>query len=393
MTLPDLAPLRHTVRAGISRPLAWRLEQLGRLEELLTQHEPEVLAALASDLGKPALEANLELTAGRQEMRHSRRWLRRWMAPRPLPLAPYLLPARASQIAEPLGCVLIISPWNYPIQLCLHPLVSALAAGNTAVLKPSEHTPASSQLLANLITRHFEPEVVQLVQGDGSVAAALLEQRFDHIFFTGGERIARLVLQAAAQHLTPTTLELGGKSPAIVLADAPLAVTARRLIWGKGFNAGQTCVAPDHGLVSAAIRDALVAALERERRRLYGDDPLRSDDLGCIVNGAQFARLETLLQQARQRNQILIGGRSDAQQRRIEPTVVAVSDADDPLMQEELFGPILRVGGILLLLSFAVSVAVQFIQGYLDDQALQEQAQTEESPSGRTGSGPSPSLD
>ena len=337
----DLEALRHTVRSGRSRPLAWRLEQLSRLEALLQTHRPRVIEALARDLGKPEVEAAMELVAVRQELRHTRRQLRRWMAPSPLPLAPYLLPARARLIREPLGCVLIISPWNYPFQLCLHPLISALAAGNTAVLKPSEHTPATAALLDEAIKATFAADVVQVVQGDGQTAAALLEQRFDHIFFTGGGRVGALVMAAAARHLTPVTLELGGKSPALVLADAPVETTARRLIWGKGFNAGQTCVAPDYVLVEQPLRQELIAALKQERQRLYGAEPLSSPDLGAIVNDAQFQRLESLLQGARQRGQILIGGGSDPQRRRIEPTVVAVCDGDDPLMQDELFGPIL----------------------------------------------------
>ena len=336
-----LEALRQTVRSGTSRSLQWRLEQLQRLEQLLKTQQNRVVEALASDLGKPELEATLELVAVRQELRHTRRHLRRWMAPQPLAVAPYLLPAQARQMSEPLGCVLILSPWNYPLQLCLHPLVSALAAGNTAVLKPSEHTPATAALIAELIPETFASDVVQVVLGGGNTAAALLQHRFDHIFFTGGGRIAQLVMAAAAQHLTPVTLELGGKSPAIVLADAPLSTTARRLIWGKGYNAGQTCVAPDYLLVERSHRQALIGALERERTRLYGTEPLQSPDLGCIVNQTQFERLEELLAQARARNQIVLGGGSDGAKRRIEPTVVAVADGDDPLMHDELFGPIL----------------------------------------------------
>ncbi|MEB3275749.1 MAG: aldehyde dehydrogenase family protein [Cyanobacteriota bacterium] len=337
----SIAAMRALVSQGETRPLRWRLEQLGQLEALLDHCEPRLLAALAADLGKPPLEATMELVAVRQELQLTRRQLRRWMAARPLPTALFLQPAQARQISEPLGCVLIISPWNYPFQLCLHPLVSALAAGNTAVLKPSEHTPATSALLAELIAAQFPAAVVQVVEGDGNTAAALLQERFDHIFFTGGERVGQLVMAAAARHLTPVTLELGGKSPAIVLAEANLEVTARRLIWGKGFNAGQTCVAPDYLLVETSVRQGLVEALQRERERLYGSDPLCSPDLGSIVNQAQFNRLEALLLQARQRGQILLGGRSDPDRRRIEPTVVAVADGDDPLMQGEIFGPIL----------------------------------------------------
>ena len=344
----SIEAMREPIDRGVSRPLAWRLEQLDRLAGLLSSHEAEVLEALATDLGKAPLEATFELVAIRQELAHTRRQLRRWMAPQAVGIDLALKPARAFLQAEPLGCVLIIGPWNYPFQLTLLPLVSALAAGNTAVLKPSEHAPQTAALLARILPLAFPPEVVQVVIGDGAVAAQLLEQRFDHIFFTGGSRVGRLVMAAAAKHLTPVTLELGGKSPAIVLDDANLAVTARRLVWGKGLNAGQTCVAPDHVLVVPELRAPLIEAMAAEITSFYGDDPLTSPDLGAIVNQAQFDRLEGLLAGAKARGQVLAGGRSDRDRLRIEPTLVAVDGValeggDDPLMQEEIFGPILPV--------------------------------------------------
>jgi len=335
--------MREPVSRGLTRPLTWRLEQLDRLSALLERHRPAVLEALAADLGKPALEASFELVAVQQELRLTRRRLRRWMAPRPVPVDLPLKPGRAFEQAEPLGCVLIIGPWNYPFQLCLHPLVSALAAGNSVVLKPSEHAPRTAALIAAAIGEGFPAGIAQVVCGDGGVAARLLEERFDHIFFTGGGRVGRLVMAAAARHLTPVTLELGGKSPAIVLADAHLTVTARRLAWGKSINAGQTCVAPDHVLVEAPLRDRLVEALGAELARFHGPDPLQSEDFGAIVNQAQFDRLAGLLAGARERGQVLHGGRCDPARRRIEPTLLAVESAEDPLMQEELFGPLLPI--------------------------------------------------
>ena len=349
----SIEAMREPIDRGLSRPLAWRLEQLDRLASLLSDHEEEVLEALASDLGKAPLEATFELVAIRQELALTRRHLRRWMAPQSVAIDLALQPAQAFLQAEPLGCVLIIGPWNYPFQLTLLPLVSALAAGNVAVLKPSEHAPQTAALIARLLPLAFPPEIVQVVNGDGSVAAQLLEQRFDHIFFTGGSRVGRLVMAAAAKHLTPVTLELGGKSPAIVLGDANLAVTARRLVWGKGLNAGQTCVAPDHILVVPELRAPLIEAMAAEISRFYGDDPLSSPDLGAIVNQAQFDRLERLLAGAKDKGQVLVGGRSDRTTLRIEPTLVAIDKvgldgialegADDPLMHEEIFGPILPV--------------------------------------------------
>ena len=334
VAMPAVDSLREPVSRGLTRPLAWRRDQLARLTALLDGAEEAILAALAADLGKPPVEAYFEVVAVRQELRLCQRQLRRWMAPRPVPVPLSQRPGQARLLPEPLGCVLIIGPWNYPFSLTIQPLVSALAAGNSAVLKPSEHAPRTSALIAQLVARHLEPAVVQVVEGDGAVASELLQLRFDHIFFTGGGRVGRLVMEAAARHLTPVTLELGGKSPAIVLADADLDTTARRLIWGKGLNAGQTCIAPDHVLVEASVRPALVERLTREITRHYGEDPLASPDLARIVNRPQFERLYGLLEGARQQGQLLAGGQSDRERLRIAPTLLAVEAADDPLMHE-----------------------------------------------------------
>lgn len=338
-----IAAMRQPVIDGATRPRSWRLEQLDRLERAIAERRDAVLKALASDLGKPPVEAYFELVAVQQEIQLVRSRLRRWMAPRAVGLPVFLQPGRAEVIREPLGCVLVIGPWNYPFLLSLQPLVSALAAGNSVVLKPSEHAPATSALIAELISAAFPTTTVQVVQGDGPVAQALLQERFDHIFFTGGERVGRLVMEAAARHLTPVTLELGGKSPAVVLRDADLEVSARRLVWGKCLNAGQTCIAPDYLLVDEAVETPLIERLGERISQCFGDDPLASDDLGCLVNQAQFERLHALLEGARSRGQVLFGGQSDASRRRIAPTLIQVDSLDDPLMHEELFGPLLPV--------------------------------------------------
>jgi len=338
-----IAAMRQVVVRGDTRPRAWRLQQLELLERAIANRRDAVLAALASDLSKPPVEAYFELVAVQQEIQLVRSRLRRWMAPRAVGVPLFLQPGRAEVISEPLGCVLVIGPWNYPFLLSLQPLVSALAAGNTAVLKPSEHAPATSALIAELLGAAFPANTVQVVQGDGAVAAALLQERFDHIFFTGGERIGRLVMQAAAEHLTPVTLELGGKSPAVVLNDADLAVTSRRLVWGKTLNAGQTCIAPDYLLVERGVEANLVERLQARIEACFGADPLHSPDLASIVNRHQFQRLQGLLEGARSRGQLICGGQSDPERRRIAPTLIRVSSLDDPLMQEELFGPLLPV--------------------------------------------------
>jgi aldehyde dehydrogenase (NAD+) len=343
MLAAPISQLRQTVSTGTTRPIGWRLEQLERLERSIAARADAVLAALAADLNKPPVEAYFELMGVQRELKLCRRELRHWMAPRPVGVPLSLQPARAEVISEPLGCVLIIGPWNYPFHLCLKPLVSALAAGNTAVLKPSELAPATASLIADLIHEAFPDSTVQVVQGDGSTAAALLEEPFDHIFFTGSERIGRLVMAAAARQLTPVTLELGGKSPAVVLADADLNVTARRLVWGKSLNAGQTCIAPDHLFVQREIADALITRMGQRIVDCFGVEPLSSPDLGRIVNREQYRRLSDLLEGARQRGQLVHGGQCDPTGLRIAPTLIRIESPDDPLMQEELFGPLLPV--------------------------------------------------
>ncbi len=335
--------MQDNVGQGLTRAAAWRREQLLRLSELVEQHEQEVLEALAADLGKPPTEAFFEIVSLRQELKLTQRQLLRWMRPRRVKVPLAQRPGRAEVIPEPLGCVLIIGPWNFPFSLTLLPLISALAAGNTAVLKPSEHAPAVADLISRLIAKHFEPEVVRVEQGNGDVAEALVALPFDHIFFTGGGAIGRKVLGGAAAHLTPVTLELGGKSPALVLEGSDLTVSARRLIWGKGLNAGQTCIAPDHLLVQPGLKAALLEAMASARTEMYGSDPLASEQLACIVNDRQFLRLEALLEQAEQEGRVLLGGEINRDQRRIAPTVIRVDDRRDPLMDEELFGPLLPV--------------------------------------------------
>ena len=339
----DLDQLRKPVLEGITRPETWRREQLQRLRELVTQHEPEILEALRQDLAKPDLEGMAEVVTLLQELKLTERRLRAWMRPRRIRVPLVQQPGRAELIREPLGCVLLIGPWNLPFSLTLWPLVSALAAGNTAVVKPSEHAPATAELIEKLVPEYFQSNVVQVVNGDGAVAAQLVRQRFDHIFFTGGGRIGAKVLEGAAANLTPVTLELGGKNPAIVLPGADLSVTARRLVWGKGFNAGQACIAPDHLLVHADIREPLLQAIAEERLKLYGSNPLESESLGSLIHDRHYGRLEALLKKAKDEGRVLLGGESDPIRLRIAPTLIDVQNEQDPLMADELFGPLLPV--------------------------------------------------
>lgn len=331
--------LRAGFRSGRTRPLAWRRQQLLALRRLLAEREPEFALALQQDLGKPPLETlvtEVGLVRGEVDLalRHLRRWTRGERVPVPLSLQP----ARARIVPQPLGVVLVIAPWNYPVLLLLMPLASALAAGNCAVLKPSELAPATSAAIAHWLPRYLDPDAVAVVEGDAGAASALLEQRFDHVFYTGGARVARVVAAAAARHLTPVTLELGGKSPAIV-SDGDMAVIARRLVHAKFLNAGQTCVAPDHVLVLEQYAGELVRELGSAITGFFGSDPAASPDFGRIVDLRHHDRLLAMLEGAT----IAIGGGHDRDHRYLAPTVVLDPPDDSPLLGEEIFGPVLPV--------------------------------------------------
>ena len=334
--MTTIAAARALVLEGHTRQLAWRQQQLNNLEALLQELEEPLKAALAADLGKPAVEAFFEIVGVQGELKLAKKQLKRWMAPRRVTLPAVQQPGRTWVQDEPLGTVLILGPWNYPLMLVLRPLVSALAAGNTAVLKPSEQAPAVAQLLAEMVPRHFEADVVRVELGGAETAQALLKQPFDHVVFTGGTTIGREVMKAAAEQLIPVTLELGGKSPCIVLDDADLQVSARRIAWGRFLNAGQSCVAPDYVLVTPAMRQPFEAALKQAIAEFYGPDPRQSPDFGRLVSTRQFDRVDALLKDAT----VLHGGERVREERYIAPTLVE-GDPDSALMQEEIFAPVL----------------------------------------------------
>jgi len=332
-----LSRLRKTVRSGATRSLAWRRTQLEGIIRFLTECETELTAALAADLGKPALASWMaDIVPPRNEARHALRHLGEWVGPERVAVPAAYQPGRARIIREPKGVVLIVAPWNYPVQLCLSPLVGALAAGNAAVLKPSELAPATAGVLAEWLPRYVDPSAVAVVEGGMEVSQALLERPFDHIFFTGSPRVGRIVVAAAARHLTPVTLELGGKSPVIVAADADLDVAARRIAWAKLVNAGQTCIAPDYVLVERGIRPAFVDRLITEVERFAGGaEPTR------IVNETHLRRLAGLLDG--HGGVTALAGGPDFATARFAPVVITDPDPGSPLMQEEIFGPILPV--------------------------------------------------
>ncbi|MFC8230770.1 aldehyde dehydrogenase family protein [Streptomyces sp. NPDC057287] len=341
-----VARLRAAFRTGRTRDLAWRTDRLTRLRALLTERGDELAEALHADLGKSRKEAyRTEIDFTVREIDHTLEHLAEWLRPEPAPVPAALAKATASTVQDPLGVVLVIAPWNYPVQLLLAPVAGALAAGNTVVAKPSELAPATSAALARLLPEYLDGDTVTVVEGGVPETTALLAERFDHIFYTGNGTVGRIVMTAAARHLTPVTLELGGKSPVFVDRDTDLRTVAARLAAGKFLNAGQTCVAPDYVLTdpetAPALADALAAAVES----LFGPDASAHPEYGRIVNERHFDRLVGLLGSGR----TVTGGTHDRSTKYIAPTVLADVAPDAPVMGEEIFGPVLpvvTVGGL-----------------------------------------------
>jgi aldehyde dehydrogenase (NAD+) len=343
----DIAAIVSRVRDGASDGLMEseeaRVTQLRQLKRLLEENDDSISAALAADLGKSPTESYAtETSFVVGEVEHAVEHIGTWMQPTRVRVPLTLRPGNARVIRQPLGVVLVIAAWNYPIHLTFAPLVGVLAAGNTAVLKPSESAPASSSLIGELVPRYLDERVVQVVEGGVDETTAVLAEQFDHIIYTGGASVARIVMGAAAAHLTPVTLELGGKSPAIVAADADIEVAARRITWGRFTNAGQTCVAPDYVLVARAVEDRFLGAVLRSVHDFFGENPKTSADYGRIINDRHFDRLTRLLD-AGGYEAVVTGGSGDRGARYFAPTVLAGVSPDAAVMAEEIFGPILPV--------------------------------------------------
>ena len=334
-----LADLRRVFATGRTRDLEWRLKQLRGIERFVGEREAEIAAALAEDLGRPPAEAWLgDIASTKGEAVYARKHVKKWMRRRRVSLPLAQLPGRGWVQYDPLGVVLVIGPWNYPLYLSLAPLVAAVAAGNCAVIKPSELAPATSELLARLLPQYVDPQAVRVIEGDAAVTQELLAAGFDHVLFTGGTEIGKKIMAAAAPTLTPVTLELGGKSPVIVAADADINVAARRIAWVKLLNSGQTCIAPDYVLADHRIVDELVGKIVANVRDFRSGEP----DPGLrIVNQRQFDRLVSLISSTD--GKVVTGGRSDGATLRIEPTVIVDPSPADPVMSDEIFGPLLPV--------------------------------------------------
>ena len=335
-----VAEQRKYFQSGATLDVRFRVEMLKKLRDVVRKYEPEVTKALQNDLGKSDSESYMcEVGMALGEISYMIKRTRRFAREKRVhtPLAQFA--SRSYQKPSPYGNTLIMSPWNYPFLLTVGPLADAIAAGNTAIVKPSAYSPATSAVIEQILREAFPPEYVAVVAGGRAENASLLEQKFDMIFFTGSQSVGKEVLRHAAEHLTPAVLELGGKSPCIVDSSAKIPLAAKRIVFGKFLNCGQTCVAPDYVLCQRSVRDALVREIVKQIKLQYGEDPLKNPDYGKIINRKHFERICGLIDPEK----VICGGRSDAENLRITPTVMGDITWSDAVMGEEIFGPVLPI--------------------------------------------------
>jgi aldehyde dehydrogenase (NAD+) len=331
---------RQFFATGKTLSLDFRIQQLKILKQAILENEEAIFEVLKTDLNKPQFETYLsEIFVVIQEINYAIKHLSKWMKPRKVPTPIAQFPATCKIYPEPLGVVLIIGAWNYPINLTILPLVGAIAAGNCAVIKPSEIAENSSGFISKIIAKYFDPSYITVVEGDKDTTQNLIDRKFDRILFTGSPTVGKIIMKAAAEHLTPVTLELGGKSPCIVEPNINLEYTAKRIVWGKFLNAGQTCIAPDYLLVNHQIKDRLIEQIKTVIKEFFGEDPSDSKDYTRIINRQQFDRLSGLLENS----QIITGGITNPADLYIAPTVVEPIEPQHPLLKEEIFGPILPI--------------------------------------------------
>lgn len=335
-----IAELRQYFTTGATRALTWRRGQLAALQQMLVKHRSDWAQALERDLGKSSFESWItELSQVVAEIEYLRKNLSRWMKPTRARTPLALFPARSSIRHEPLGVTTIIAPWNYPLQLMLSPLAGAIAGGNCAVIKPSEISTAVESLTAKLVPQYLDQSAIRVVTGGPDASNALIDAKPDHVFFTGSTPVGSLIAQRCAKQLIPYTLELGGKSPVYVHDDVNLTAAARRIVWGKYLNSGQTCVAPDHVFVHQSVADKFAKKIAQEITTQFGKNPQESPDFGRMINAKHFERVSEMAQHS----PVYCGGEADAEERYIQPTVIYPADQHHPAMQEEIFGPVLPI--------------------------------------------------
>ncbi len=331
---------RKYFSSGETAQVSFRIGKLEVLRKHILECEEDIICALKKDLGKALFEAyETEIGAILEELKYTMKHLRSWARPRRVRTPVKHFISSSYIVQEPYGIALIMSPWNYPFQLTLSPLIGAIAAGNCAVVKPSAYSPATSSVIAKIIGECFNEEYIAVIEGGREANNALLDGKFDYIFFTGSVAVGKTVMAAAAVNLTPVTLELGGKSPCIVARDANLELAARRIVWGKFLNAGQTCVAPDYLMVHSDVKEELLENMKKCIKEFYGDLPCKNEDLARIINEKHFKRLSAFLKCG----EIVTGGETHKDELRISPTIIDHITWEDPLMKEEIFGPILPV--------------------------------------------------
>lgn len=335
-----LAEQKAFFKTGKTKELQFRMDMLNKLRSAIKSHEEEIMAALKADLNKAPFEAYAtEVGMVLEELNYTLKHISSWVKPKRVRTPLVHFPSTSYLYTEPYGSVLIMSPWNYPFQLTLAPLVGAIGAGNCAVLKPSEYSANTSGIIERIVKEIFDESFVAVVRGGREANKTLLNEKFDYIFFTGSTEVGRTVMESAARHLTPVTLELGGKSPCIVDDTADLELAAKRIVWGKFLNAGQTCVAPDYLLVHRTVKEKLIQEIKKSITAFYGEDSLRNEDYPKIINQKHFERLLGLLKSGR----IVEGGRSEEKTRQIAPTILDDVIWESPVMREEIFGPLLPV--------------------------------------------------
>lgn len=335
----EIEKQRQFFNVGKTKSIDFRIQQLKILQQAVENNKDNIVKALKADLHKSGFEAYFEIIGVLEEIKYALKNIRAWTKPQRAATPFFQFPSSAQVRSEPLGVILIMGPWNYPFNLMFAPLVGAIASGNCAILKPSEIAPATSFLVAKIVKENFDPSFIAVIEGGIETSLALLAQNFDHIFFTGGTEVGKIVMAAAAKNLTPVTLELGGKSPCIVDENIHLEYTAKRIVWGKFFNAGQTCTAPDYLLVHRQIKQDLLTNIKKQIQIFYGDDPSTSKSFARVINQKHFHRLAALLKSGK----ILVGGETDLDDLYIAPTVIDQVSWQDNIMQEEIFGPILPV--------------------------------------------------
>ncbi|ABV49973.1 Putative aldehyde dehydrogenase [Prochlorococcus marinus str. MIT 9215] len=343
--LEDIYKLKNTVITGKTEDIKWRIKQINIVSKLLDENKKEIIKSLFIDLGKSEIEGLSEILLVKEEISLIKKKLNSWMRPKEIDTPFYLFPSSSKIIYEPLGCVLILGPYNYPLLYVLKPLVNIFSAGNTAVIKPSEKCPATSKLIKKLTSKYFHKEVLLTVEGDYKQSIKLVEQHFDHIFFTGSTKTGKSIMKLASKNLTPLTLELSGTNPVIIFKNANLEVAAKRIVWGKFFNSGQSCVAPNHIFVDKEIENNFIEKLKKCILSFYGENPITSENLSKLEK-KQFSSTVEILKRYKKEKRILYGGTFNKKTLKISPTIMKAKLDETDILQKELFSSLLPVIGI-----------------------------------------------